>query len=270
MEPSTETTLRSSLGQPEDHHMNQLTICNTSIRQDTEGRYCLNDLHRAAGGEARHTPGRFTITQTFNDLVDEISRNTDIACYRGLQGVGTFVVKELVYAYAMWISPKFHLQVIRAYDTLVTQPAVPVFAAPGNLREALLLALAQEEKIESLKATTALLEAEVTVAAPKVAVYDEVVADKELLVSNFAKMLNGVNSIATLSDLRMAGYLFRPQRGEYRVYSQYRDTLFKETIDPVYGKRSITVLDKGKIEMTKLYKAGRLTMRAGFKSAVLA
>lgn len=38
---------------------------------------------------------------------------------------GTYVVKELVYAYAMWVSPKFHIQVIRAYDAMAGRPAVP-------------------------------------------------------------------------------------------------------------------------------------------------
>ena len=37
----------------------QITIIDTAIRQDEHGRYSLNDLHRASGGDKRHQPANF-------------------------------------------------------------------------------------------------------------------------------------------------------------------------------------------------------------------
>ncbi len=103
-----------------------LIIANTAIRTDAENRYCLNDLHKAAGSLKHHQPAKFAENSTTQDLIQAIreqSPNSEIDPYRSVRGgtnPGTYVCKELVYAYAMWISPKFHLQVIRAYDALVT------------------------------------------------------------------------------------------------------------------------------------------------------
>lgn len=109
-----------------------LTISDISIRQDDEGRYCLNDLHKAAGNENKHRPGFWLKTQQAFELILEVENSTKgipaleqkqaVTVINGGNNRGTYVVKELVYAYAMWISPKFHLAVIRAYDALVTQP----------------------------------------------------------------------------------------------------------------------------------------------------
>lgn len=52
-------------------------------------------------------------------MIQEIEK-AGIPAIRSIQNTGTYVVKELVYAYAMWISPAFMLKVIRAYDALVT------------------------------------------------------------------------------------------------------------------------------------------------------
>ena len=96
-----------------------LTISDITIRQDDQGRYCLNDLHKAAGSEDKHRPTYWLKIQQTLDLQKELEID-GIPSIVTKQGLGTFTVKELVYAYAMWISAKFHIAVIRAYDALIT------------------------------------------------------------------------------------------------------------------------------------------------------
>ncbi|MGM7368486.1 KilA-N domain-containing protein [Acinetobacter baumannii] len=110
-----------------------LVIGEFTIRQDEDGRYCLNDLHKASGDLAKHKPANFLRNEQTQELIKEIDSFSNMrssendhpsnmrSAVKVVNGVGTFGVKELVYAYAMWISPKFHLMVIRAYDSLVME-----------------------------------------------------------------------------------------------------------------------------------------------------
>ena len=95
--------------------MSNLAILNTSIRS-YENLFSLNDLHVASGGKDKHRPSFFIRLDTTKDLIAEIEQDNSNALkvIRGTQG-GTYACEELVIAYAMWISPKFHLIVLRAF-----------------------------------------------------------------------------------------------------------------------------------------------------------
>lgn len=99
--------------------MSNLAILNTSIRTH-ESLFSLNDLHKASGGAEKHRPSLFIRLDTTQDLISEIQKevkSTDLIFKttggRGLRG--TYACEELVLSYAMWISPKFHLVVLRAF-----------------------------------------------------------------------------------------------------------------------------------------------------------
>ena len=99
--------------------MSNLAILNTSIRSH-ENLFSLNDLHQASGGKSKHQPSFFIRLDTTKDLVAEIEKDSEtkaLKTIRGTQG-GTYACEELVIAYAMWISPKFHLIVLRAFLNL--------------------------------------------------------------------------------------------------------------------------------------------------------
>lgn len=238
-----------------------ITIDNITIRQDNEGRYCLNDLHKAAGGDKRHQPSDFLRMETTKELTAEIysgdSRITPVVALRGFNG-GTFAVKELVYAYAMWISPAFHLKVIRAYDRLATQGvAVHENAAADVLKNPLKYLRSVLDQAEELQAQLA-------VAAPKAAVYDKVVAEKTMTIAAFGRTLEGLNTQQIKSDLMKLGYFYRDAAGRYRVYAKYRDTLFAEKVLDTYGVFEIVPLDKGKERIVQHYLNGELTMKKGY------
>ncbi|HHF6864290.1 TPA: P22AR C-terminal domain-containing protein [Haemophilus influenzae] len=96
--------------------MSNLAILNTSIRSH-ENLFSLNDLHQASGGKSKHQPSFFIRLDTTKDLVAEIEKDSEtkaLKTIRGTQG-GTYACEELVIAYAMWISPQFHLVVLRAF-----------------------------------------------------------------------------------------------------------------------------------------------------------
>lgn len=132
-----------------------ISISSTPIRV-LDGLFSLNDLHKASGGEKRHQPSDWLRVQQTQDLIAELAKDYDpgkpvssaqdepgipgtsqddentvefpviplaIKTVRGRgKAQGTYACKELVYSYGMWISPRFNLQVIRAFDAMRQAP----------------------------------------------------------------------------------------------------------------------------------------------------
>lgn len=108
-----------------------ITIASTTIHQDDAGRYYLNDLHRAAGGHNRHRPSIWLENKQTRALIAELNSG-EIPAIQSKQQLGTSVLRELVYCYAMWISPAFQIKVIRAFDTLVVEKKDVLVLATEN------------------------------------------------------------------------------------------------------------------------------------------
>ena len=107
-----------------------LVINKTEITTDNEGRYSLNDLHKAAGGLNSQKPSLFYRSSSFNSVVEVLTAQnrafTPIVKKQGRYNGGTWVCKELVYKYAMWVSAQFEVNVIQTFDSIVRSVNAPL------------------------------------------------------------------------------------------------------------------------------------------------
>jgi len=109
---------------------NSVLIGGFSVRQH-DGLFSLNDLHVASGGDKAHQPSNFQRLDTTQALIAELSNAgiPAIETKRGAHG-GTYACRELVIAYAAWISAAFHLKVIRVFLNAEVTPPVSEPAPP--------------------------------------------------------------------------------------------------------------------------------------------
>lgn len=126
-------------------------------------------------------------------------------------------------------------------------------ALPKDYVSALEALLAAEKERIALSEQNAVM-------APKADTYDNVVADRQCTLTDFARKLRGVNMVAIKRSLLKNDIMYRLS-GRYKVYSEYRDTYFEEKYDAYRGVTQIIVLDKGKQLLTKLYKEHKLIMK---------
>ncbi|MCL1861809.1 MAG: KilA-N domain-containing protein [Proteobacteria bacterium] len=108
------------------------------IRQDEEGRYCLNDLHKAAGYSPNHRPSKWLRHKRTQNLIAEFSKpnkpenglivhgsnKREFALIppvtEAAKNTPTYVIKPLVYAYAAWVSPAFERFVYEVFDAVMS------------------------------------------------------------------------------------------------------------------------------------------------------
>ena len=117
--------------------MNTIQISNVVIRQTENQLFNLNDLHKASGNSENHKPAFWLRNQQTQELITEIESRDDKACevVHGGKNRGTYVCRELVIHYGMWISPEFSIKVIHTFlnsqqKMPFAQPTVP--ALPHN------------------------------------------------------------------------------------------------------------------------------------------
>ena len=104
-----------------------ITLFETTIRQDKNGRYCLNDLHKAAMAKGYSTKGQKPSEFLRNDGVKEFVKELDLeagnhASIKTVKGrgiTGTYATELVSLRYAGWISAKVEVEVYKTFQKVI-------------------------------------------------------------------------------------------------------------------------------------------------------
>ncbi|HEX8610179.1 MAG TPA: KilA-N domain-containing protein [Telluria sp.] len=104
-------------------HHKHIDVAGVAIAQDQAGRYCLNDLHKAAmlakKATESHRPGNFLKTADVVKFAQVLSDATNVAPVETIKGgtrQGSYGVELIVMRYAAWIDPAFEVQVYQTFQ----------------------------------------------------------------------------------------------------------------------------------------------------------
>jgi hypothetical protein len=222
--------------------MGNLTILTREVRQH-DGLYSLNDLHQASGGSKRHQPANFIRKQHTQELITEIEHSSDsrsdqgsemrlaIEVINGGSRRGTYVCKELVYSYAMWVSPKFQLAVIRAFDSMANKYSDNM--SPAN-QHRLSKAVREESEANSIPRTLIWQRLKDQY---QVARYAQIPDDK------IEEALDFVASTPATQD--------QPQAAQFPIYGAFITTIYKGHV------RSMTPVESCKLIPIDQYRKAK-------------
>lgn len=199
-------------------------IAGVQIIADEHGRFNLNSLHKASGTSAHKRPSKWLSTDATQELIEAVAEQSPLTglgqnvvnSVKGGLKSGTFADEILAVAYAAWVSPKFHVQVNRAFLDMKTGNLQPAkHQIPQTLSEALRLSADLCDQLEAAK--------------PKIAFADAVNDSiNSVKVGDFAKSLNtGRNRLFNL--LRDEGYLMSGFGKNNTPYQKHIDSgLFRQ------------------------------------------
>ena len=126
-----------------------ITVCTAGIPVDAEGRLSLNAIHQTHGGAPHKRPSKWLESKTAKDIAETTLAGAypPILTKNGGSAPGTFAVKPIAIAYAMWLGgPTVAAKVMeRVVEMDVLIEALNEFEVPEDLPDMYVYAIREKD-----------------------------------------------------------------------------------------------------------------------------